>query len=198
MTVANGEKMRIIGSGSINLFSKEISNVLHVDKCSSNLLSINKITQELNYEIIFSSKIVIFQDWIRKNFIGERFSKNRLYFFRAQKLNLNAMKYEDLSILLHRRIGHQSDKILKYIFYFKNYNYSNCEVYKIEKYTRLPFRLSNYKSKKPFDLIHSNVWGPVQIDYFNGYKYFVIFKVVFSKTTWLYLLKNKSEVFSYF
>jgi hypothetical protein len=106
VTVINGEKMKIIGSGSINLFSKEISNVLHVDKCSSNLSSINKITQELNYKIIFSSKSVIFQDWITKNFIGEGFSENGLYFFREQKLNLNAKKYEDMSNLWHKRIGH--------------------------------------------------------------------------------------------
>jgi transposase InsO family protein len=33
---------------------------------------------------------------------------------------------------------------------------------------------------------------------FNGYKYFVIFIDDFSRTTWLYLLKNKSEVFSQF
>jgi hypothetical protein len=106
VTVINGEKIKIIGSGSINLFSKEISNVLHVDKCSSNLSSINKITQELNYKIIFSSKSVIFQDWITKNFIGEGFSENGLYFFREQKLNLNAKKYEDMSNLWHKRIGH--------------------------------------------------------------------------------------------
>jgi hypothetical protein len=82
VTVANGEKMKIVGSRSINLFSKEISNVLHVEKYSSNLLSINKITQELNCEIIFSSKSVNFQDWITKNFIGEGYSKNGLYFLR--------------------------------------------------------------------------------------------------------------------
>jgi transposase InsO family protein len=40
--------------------------------------------------------------------------------------------------------------------------------------------------------------GPAQIDSFNGYKYFIIFIDDFSRTTWLYLLKNKSEVFSYF
>jgi hypothetical protein len=57
VTAANGGKIKIIGSGSINLLSKEISNVLHIEKCSSNLLSINKITQELNCEIIFHQKV---------------------------------------------------------------------------------------------------------------------------------------------
>jgi GAG-pre-integrase domain len=188
--VANGGKMKIIGSGSINLFSKEIPNVLHIEKCSSNLLSINKITQELNCEIIFSSKGVIFQDWITKNLIGEGFSKNGLSFFREQKLNLNAKKNEDLSNLWHKRIVYPSDKILKCIFYFKNLDCSNCEVCKLGKHTGLPFGVSNYKSKKPFDLIYYDVWGPAQIGYFNGYKYFIIFIDNFSRTTWLYLLKK--------
>jgi hypothetical protein len=45
--VANGEKIKILGSGSIKLFSKNISNVLYVQHCSSNLLFINKLSQEL-------------------------------------------------------------------------------------------------------------------------------------------------------
>jgi Integrase core domain len=54
------------------------------------------------------------------------------------------------------------------------------------------------KVKKPFELIHSDVWGPAPIESFNGYRYFIIFIDDFSKTTWLYLMKNKSKVFSKF
>jgi hypothetical protein len=42
------------------------------------------------------------------------------------------------------------------------------------------------------------VWRPAPIESFNGYKYFVIFIDDFSKETRIYLLKNKSEVFSRF
>jgi hypothetical protein len=86
-----------------------------------------------------------------------------------------------LSTFWHRKIGHLSDKILKYIIYFKNLDGSNCEVCKLGKYTRLSFGLSNYKSKKPFDLIHFDVWDPAQIDSFNGYKYFIILYITFKK-----------------
>jgi hypothetical protein len=34
--IANGDKMEILGSGSINIFSKTISNVLHVSNYASN------------------------------------------------------------------------------------------------------------------------------------------------------------------
>jgi hypothetical protein len=33
VTVVNGEKIRIIGSGSIDIFSKNIPNVLYVQNC---------------------------------------------------------------------------------------------------------------------------------------------------------------------
>jgi hypothetical protein len=58
VTVANGEKMEILGDGSITIFSKKISNVLLVKDCASNLLSISRITIELECELIFSSKSV--------------------------------------------------------------------------------------------------------------------------------------------
>jgi Integrase core domain len=54
------------------------------------------------------------------------------------------------------------------------------------------------KSKGIFELVHSDVWGPAAVESYNGFKYFVIFIDDFSRTTWIYLMKNKSEVFSHF
>ena len=50
---------------------------------------------------------------------------------------------------------------------------------------------------KPFDLVHFDVWGPV-VEFFYGYRYFVIFVNDFSCFTWLYLLKAKCEVATVF
>jgi hypothetical protein len=97
VTVANGSKMRIVGSGSIDLFSRNISNVLYVKNCPTNLLSIGKIMQELNCEIIFSSKSVIFQEWKSKNVISEGFLENGLYSINEEKYNFFGNK--------RRRVG---------------------------------------------------------------------------------------------
>jgi len=67
----------------------------------------------------------------------------------------------------------------------------------LSKSTRLPFPSSTSYSVKPFDLVHSDVWGPV-IESFDGYKYFITFVDDFSCFTWLYLLKTKSEVATVF
>ena len=72
-----------------------------------------------------------------------------------------------------------------------------CDTCYLSKSTRLPFMLSSSRSNKMFDIVHSDVWGPT-IESFDGYKYFVSFVDDFSRVTWIYLLKFKSEVMHVF
>lgn len=50
------------------------------------------------------------------------------------------------------------------------------------------------KSDSPFSLIHSDIWGPSTTVSLSGFRYFVTFVHDFSRATWLYLLKHKSDV----
>jgi len=45
-------------------------------------------------------------------------------------------------------------------------------------------------------LVHSDVWGLSQMPSIKGFRYFLLFVNDFSRMTWLYLLKERSEVFS--
>ena len=47
-------------------------------------------------------------------------------------------------------------------------------------------------------MIHSDVWGISPIISHANYKYFVTFIDDYSKYTWIYFLRSKSEVFSVF
>jgi hypothetical protein len=60
-------------------FSKNIANVLYLPTFSSNLLSVSKITNDLNCNVIFSPKSVIFQDRVSGKKIGEGRLENGLY-----------------------------------------------------------------------------------------------------------------------
>jgi hypothetical protein len=92
-------------------------------------------------------------------------------------------------------VGHSSDKIFKFIFnFFKEY-YINCEVFSFAKHIKLPFCYYNSKGNDMFELVHFDVWGSAPIISYNDYRYYVIFIDDFSKITWLYLMKNKSELF---
>ena len=56
----------------------------------------------------------------------------------------------------------------------------------------------NKRAASPFDLVHSDVWGPCSVMSQTGYRYFVTFVDDFSRTTWLYLMKQRSELFTHF
>jgi Integrase core domain len=60
------------------------------------------------------------------------------------------------------------------------------------------FSLSTSKTHSPFELVHSDVWGPVPLILYNRFKYFILFIDDFSRTTWLYLLRSKDKVFDCF
>jgi GAG-pre-integrase domain len=201
-TDANNEKIKIKGWGKISIFSKcFLQDIFFVENYSVNLLSISKLAKELNCEIIFKENIMIFQDLITKEKIGEGFLENGLYFLDSNKSNFNITKDGDLGKLLHKRVGHPSDKILKTMFNFVNLDCNNCEVCevcKLAKHTKLFFCDSKTKSSEPLELVHSDGWGPAPVSSYNNYRYFGIFIDDYSRTTWLYLMKNKSEVFSHF
>jgi hypothetical protein len=81
-------------------------------------LFISKLSKELNWEIIFKEKNVIFQDLVIKENISERHLENDLYFLDSNKSIFNSRKDDNLSKLWHKRVGHPSDKILNYMFDF--------------------------------------------------------------------------------
>ena len=63
---------------------------------------------------------------------------------------------------------------------------------------QLPFVKSIFQSNEPLELIHSYVCGPVPIVSINDFRYYLVFVDDFTKFTWVYLLKLKSDVFNIF
>jgi hypothetical protein len=60
------------------------------------------------------------------------------------------------------------------------------------------FSPSLTKSDVPFVLFHYDVWGPSQMVSLSSHQWFVSFIDDFSQTTWVYLLKDRSEMFFVF
>lgn len=53
-------------------------------------------------------------------------------------------------------------------------------------------------STNPFEIIHSVVWGPSPHQSLDGFRYYVHFIDDCTRYTWIFLMRNKYEVFSYF
>ena len=73
-----------------------------------------------------------------------------------------------------------------------------CEFCEFAKHHRSSFPSSNYKSSKPFTMIHSDLWGPSRILNRTHIKWFVTFIDDHTCLCWVYLLKEKSNVRSIF
>ena len=56
----------------------------------------------------------------------------------------------------------------------------------------------NKQASAPFELVHSDVWGPCPVLSPTRFKYFVTFVDDFFHVTWLYLMKSHSKLFSHF
>ena len=50
----------------------------------------------------------------------------------------------------------------------------------------------------PFHLVHFDIWGPINTPSLLGFRYFVIFVDDYSKVTYLYLMKERFELYLIF
>lgn len=74
-----------------------------------------------------------------------------------------------------------------------------CESCQFGKLIRSSFFARvNKRAASPFALVHSDIWGPSRVVSCLGYQYFVTFIDDFSRCTWIFLMKNRSDVFSTF
>ena len=101
--------------------------------------------------------------------------------------------------LWHSRLGHMSIDRLKSLIStgrlgtVKSESLS-CLSCQLGKQPALSITKSDYISSAPFDLIHSDVWGPSPHTTMGGSKYFVVFLDDYTRFTWIYLMKNRSEL----
>lgn len=79
----------------------------------------------------------------------------------------------------------------------KTSDISYCCGCKLAKFYALPIYKSISVSNAPFDLIHSDVWGPSLVLTKGGSRYYVSFINDYTRYYWVYLMKNRSEFFLY-
>ena len=104
----------------------------------------------------------------------------------------------------HRRLGHPSFNIVQHVLSHNklpcvkdDFAQSVCDACQKGKSHQLPYPKSTSVSSFPLELVFSDVWGPACSSVGN-HKYYVSFVDDYSKFTWIYLLKNKSDVFARF
>ena len=66
------------------------------------------------------------------------------------------------------------------------------------KLKRGPFPSSQSKTSDILQLVHSNISGMMPVNSLGGYLYYLTFTDDYSRKTWIYFLKKKDEVFTWF
>lgn len=206
--IVDGTLSSVAGKGCIPI-SKNLSPdyALHVPKLSCNLLSISKITKDLNCVAKFFPSYCEFQDMGTGMVIGTSKEIDGLYYFENESASSSNLSYTHLSTsylssnqeieLWHKRLGHPNFPYLKKLFpsLFKDKNHQDfqCEVCELAKHHRVHFPAQPYKESQSLSLIYSNIWCPSRVNNIYGARWFITFIDDHSCVSWVYLLKEKSK-----
>ncbi|PKU59087.1 Retrovirus-related Pol polyprotein from transposon TNT 1-94 [Dendrobium catenatum] len=103
----------------------------------------------------------------------------------------------------HSRLGHPGhDTLIKLAGQIKDLVPVNksisCASCNKAKSHKISFNKSTTVSSKPFDLIHTDVWGPTAFPSTDGYRYYIIFIDDHTRFTWIYFLHAKHQVLATF
>nr|GEY95986.1 hypothetical protein [Tanacetum cinerariifolium] len=82
-----------------------------------------------------------------------------------------------------------------------NHKVSNlefCEHSVIKKQKRVSFSKAIHQTKATLDYLHSVCWGPSRVSSLGGARYILLIVDDFSRVTWVFLMKPKSEAFEKF
>ncbi|KAL0560692.1 hypothetical protein IC582_001103 [Cucumis melo] len=193
--------MSVLGSGTIHLTpSFSLSSVLYLPNLSYNLISISQLTHDLNSIVLFFPDYCLFQDCVTKKIIGRGYELGGLYLFNHQVQQVVACPVVPSPFEVHYRLGHLSLFVLKKLYpVFRSLSSLNCGSCKFAKFHRLSLSPRvNKRASAPFELVHSNIWGPCPVVSQTNFRYFVTFIDDHSCLTWLYLMKNRSKLLSHF
>ncbi|BBH05042.1 HXXXD-type acyl-transferase family protein [Prunus dulcis] len=199
ITSANGTTSQVMGEGSLSLTSSlSLDHVLVVPSLDYDLLSVPQIIDSLNCT-----------DLLTRTVIGCGTRRGKLYYLdltedSSTRLSQTHHVKGDESIrmkkiwLWHRRLGHASFGYLKLLFpdLFSQFAESDfhCETCILAKSHRISYPLRLNKSSLPFMIVHSDVWGPSRVPTISGFKWFMTFIDDCTRMTWVFPLKQKSEV----
>ncbi|KAI5342103.1 hypothetical protein L3X38_009978 [Prunus dulcis] len=210
ITSANGTTSQVMGEGSLSLTSSlSLDHVLVVPSLNYDLLSVPQIIDSLNCTVCFWPLYCLFQDLLTRTVIGCGTRRGKLYYLdltedSSTRLSQTHHVKGDESIrmkkiwLWHRRLGHASFGYLKLLFpdLFSQFAESDfhCETCILAKSHRISYPLRLNKSSLPFMIVHSDVWGPSRVPTISGFKWFMTFIDDCTRMTWVFPLKQKSEV----
>ena len=210
---ANGTGMKISNIGHTVLHTPSaklhLKNILHVPSAHKNLVSVHRLTSDNNAFLEFHPNYFFIKDQATKKILHRGRCKGGLYPLEHQQHGVVGVKQvygvnKPSTNRWHSRLGHPAFPIVERVLKNNNLSFSSdnavesvCDSCQKAKSHQLPYGTSSSTSTFPLELVFSDVWGPAPTSV-GRYSYYVSFIDDFSKYTWIYLLKKKSDVFQVF
>ena len=201
-------KVRLPTVNSTHDVVLDLHKVLFVPKLTKNLLSVPAMAL-MGAEIRFDKdKCLVLKDG--KELIIGCLLHDKLY-------SVNTIEYAQVSTadsapslaVWHRRLGHLNYTYMNQLMKKEMVDGMNCasgtptqkecEACVFGKMQKKPFpKQSQHRATKPYEIVHSDVCGPMQVESKGGSRYILTFTDDYSRYTTAYFIKSKSEVLSKF
>ena len=107
-------------------------------------------------------------------------------------------------ITVYGIIGYPYDNIVRFVlskcnlYHIHKTDTSFCSACCFGKIHKFPFSSSEIIYTNPLKVVHSDLWGPTPHQSSSDYKYYIHFIDEFSRFTWIYMLRNKSDALQTF
>ncbi|KAB2633275.1 hypothetical protein D8674_029522 [Pyrus ussuriensis x Pyrus communis] len=206
--MGNGDSLNVTHTGtlpfSLGSSTFTLRDVFRIPAIRKNLLSVAHFTKDNRVFFLFAPDFYQIYDLLTGALLFQGPCEDGLYPLQLSSIR-QPLAPHALSTLhsstWHRRLGHSSSSVLshlgpllgKEIKFHKTF----CTDCAISKSTQLPFSNRNISVSCSFHLIHSDVWmSPVPS--ISGFQYYVLFTDDFSRYSWIYPMRRKSEMFTHF
>ena len=208
--VGNGDFLPITHIGSIALPTMQgttlpLKDVLVCPDITKSLLSVSKLTADYPCSFTFDSDGVIVKDKQTKQLLTRGSRTRDLYVLDNPQFTAFYSSRQQVATdgIWHQRLGHPHNEILHQLstsnaIVMNKTSSHMCDACQLGKTCKLPFSASDFVSSRPLERIHCDLWGPSPVVSSQGFRYYVIFIDNFSRFTWFYPLKLKSDFFSIF
>ncbi|KAJ9563192.1 hypothetical protein OSB04_008352 [Centaurea solstitialis] len=194
----------VLFEGDVSTDNIQLPEVLHVSDIAIGLVSLTQL-QEMGLLMFFDFSGCVIQDPKTKQTLGVGRRVGRVLEVVYIRIPLSSPRVvasvspSSSLDLWHARLGHLSSSRIKMLASSGSLGHVtssdiSCLPCKLGKHHALPFDTNESKSFCPFDLIHSDVWGPAPHPSMGGARYFVIFIDDHTRFTWIYLMKHRSEL----
>ncbi|KAJ0080658.1 hypothetical protein Patl1_12136 [Pistacia atlantica] len=210
--LGDNKQIQVTGKGTISITShgkvKLLASVLFVPSLTHNLLSIGQLMIS-GYCIVFDDGSCVIKDKKSGQIIATvKMASNKMFPLEVSTVEDSALIAKGCSEakLWHLRYGHLNINGLKLLSQKEMVfglpridNLDFCEGCVYGKQNRKSFPIGkSWRASNCLELLHADLCGPMSIESFGGSQYFLLITDDFSRMSWVFFLKFKSEAFDNF